>query len=49
MDAEGFVTHFVPDEHKPHTARRVVLGVLTLDCLAGAGCRLALDCRWATG
>ena len=42
MDAEGFVTHFVPDEHKPHTARRVVLGVLTLATLLG----LAAAWRW---
>jgi phospholipase D1/2 len=30
MDAERFVTHFVPDEHKPHTARRLLLGSLIL-------------------
>ena len=35
MDAEQFVTHFVPDEHKPHTARRLVLGLLILLGLLG--------------
>ena len=35
MDAERFVTHFVPDEHKPHTARRLVLGLLILLGLLG--------------
>ncbi len=43
MDAEGFITHFVPDEHKPHTARRIVLGVLTLAALLG----LAAAWRWS--
>lgn len=42
MDAEGFVSHFVPDEHKPHTARRVILGVLTLTALLG----MAAAWRW---
>jgi len=42
MDAERFVTHFVPDEHKPHTARRVVMGGLTLITLLG----MAAAWRW---
>ena len=42
IDAERFVTHFVPDEHKPHTARRVVTGVLTLVTLLG----MAAAWRW---
>jgi len=42
MDAERFVTHFVPDEHKPHTARRVLMGVLTLVTLLG----MAAAWRW---
>jgi uncharacterized membrane protein YdjX (TVP38/TMEM64 family) len=42
MDAERFVTHFVPDEHKPRTARRVILGVLTLIALLG----MAAAWRW---
>jgi uncharacterized membrane protein YdjX (TVP38/TMEM64 family) len=42
MDAEGFVSHFVPDEHKPHTARRAVLGALTLTALLG----MAAAWRW---
>jgi len=42
MDAERFVTHFVPDEHKPHTARRVVMAVLTLVTLLG----MAAAWRW---
>ncbi|MEN8762881.1 MAG: VTT domain-containing protein, partial [Thiogranum sp.] len=42
MDAEGFVSHFVPDEHKSHTARRVILGVLTLTALLG----MAAAWRW---
>ncbi len=44
MDAEGFVSHFVPDEHKPHTARRVILGVLTLTALLG----MAAAWRWTS-
>ena len=42
MDAERFVTHFVPDEHKPHTARRVVMGILTFVTLLG----MAAAWRW---
>lgn len=42
MDPERFVAYFVPDEHQPHTARRVVLGVLTLAALLG----LAAAWRW---
>ncbi|UCE77360.1 MAG: TVP38/TMEM64 family protein, partial [Gammaproteobacteria bacterium] len=42
IDAQRFVTHFVPDEHKPHTARRAVLGALTLAALLG----LAAAWRW---
>ena len=44
LDAERFVTHFVPDEHKPHTARRVVLGVLLLGTFLG----MAAAWRWTT-
>jgi phospholipase D1/2 len=42
IDSKSFVTHFVPDQHKPYTARRVVLGVLTLAGLLG----LAAAWRW---
>ena len=42
MSSESFVSHFVPDEHKPHTARRVVLGMLVLAGLLG----LAAAWRW---
>jgi phosphatidylserine/phosphatidylglycerophosphate/cardiolipin synthase-like enzyme/uncharacterized membrane protein YdjX (TVP38/TMEM64 family) len=42
IDAQRFVTHFVPEEHKPHTARRAVLGALTLAALLG----LAAAWRW---
>ena len=40
IDAQRFVTHFVPDEHKPHTARRVVVGSLILLVL------LAMAAAW---
>lgn len=42
MDADRFVTHFVPDEHKSHTARRLVLGSLILIGLLG----MAAAWRW---
>jgi len=42
ISSERFVTHFVPDEHKPYTARRVLLGVLVLLGLLG----LAAAWRW---
>jgi len=42
IDSERFVNHFVPEKHKPHTARRAVLGVLTLAALLG----LAAAWRW---
>jgi phosphatidylserine/phosphatidylglycerophosphate/cardiolipin synthase-like enzyme/membrane protein DedA with SNARE-associated domain len=42
MDAERFVSHFVPDEHKPHTARRLALGSLILLSLLG----MAAAWRW---
>jgi len=43
MDSKAFVSHFVSDEHKPHTARRIVLGVVTLATLLG----LAAAWRWS--
>jgi uncharacterized membrane protein YdjX (TVP38/TMEM64 family) len=43
MDAERFVTHFVPDEHKPHTARRLMLGSLIMLGLLG----MAVAWRWS--
>jgi phospholipase D1/2 len=43
IDPQRFVTHFVPDEHKPHTIRRALLGVLTLAALLG----LAAAWRWS--
>jgi uncharacterized membrane protein YdjX (TVP38/TMEM64 family) len=43
MDAESFIAHFIPDEHKPHTARRIVPGVLALAILLG----LAAAWRWS--
>ena len=42
IDSERLVTHFVPEKHRPHTARRAVLGVLTLAALLG----LAAAWRW---
>ena len=42
IDSEQLVTHFVPDEHKPHTAKRAVLGVSLLVALLG----LAAAWRW---
>jgi uncharacterized membrane protein YdjX (TVP38/TMEM64 family) len=42
MDPERFVAYFVPDEHRSHTARRIVLGVLMLTALLG----LAAAWRW---
>jgi phosphatidylserine/phosphatidylglycerophosphate/cardiolipin synthase-like enzyme/uncharacterized membrane protein YdjX (TVP38/TMEM64 family) len=42
IDSERLVTHFVPEKHQPHTARRAVLGVLTLAALLG----LAAAWRW---
>ncbi len=42
IDSERLVTHFVPEEHKPQTARRAVVGVLTLAALLG----LAAVWRW---
>ena len=43
IDAEGFFSHFVPDERKPYAMRRVILGVLTLAALLG----LAAAWRWS--
>jgi uncharacterized membrane protein YdjX (TVP38/TMEM64 family) len=42
MDLERFVTHFVPDEHRPHAARRLALGLALLAGLLG----LAAAWRW---
>ena len=42
IDADQFITHFVPEEHKPHTARRVIMGMVTLSALLG----LAAAWRW---
>jgi uncharacterized membrane protein YdjX (TVP38/TMEM64 family) len=42
IDSERLVTHFVSEKHQPHTARRAVLGVLTLAALLG----LAAAWRW---
>jgi phosphatidylserine/phosphatidylglycerophosphate/cardiolipin synthase-like enzyme/uncharacterized membrane protein YdjX (TVP38/TMEM64 family) len=44
LDSEQIVNHFVPDEHKPHTARGVILAVLMLAALLG----LAAAWRWTT-
>ena len=44
IDAERFVTHFVQDEHKPHTARRLALGSLILLGLLG----MAAAWRWTS-
>ena len=40
IDSETFVTHFVPDEHKPGTARRAIFGLFMLIAL------LALAAAW---
>ena len=42
IDSESLVNHFVPDEHKPHTAKRAVLAVSLLVALLG----LAAAWRW---
>ncbi len=42
MDAELFVSNFVPDDYRPHSARRIVLAVITLAALLG----LAAAWRW---
>jgi uncharacterized membrane protein YdjX (TVP38/TMEM64 family) len=42
MDAEDFVTHFVPEEQQTNTARRAAIGVSTLIALLG----LAAAWRW---
>jgi uncharacterized membrane protein YdjX (TVP38/TMEM64 family) len=42
LDSEQIVNHFVPDEHKPQTARGVILAVLVLTALLG----LAAAWRW---
>lgn len=42
MDPEHFVSHFVPDEYRPHSSRRVLVGVLTLVAALG----LAAAWRW---
>ena len=35
MDAELFVSNFVPADYRPHSARRIVLAVITLAALLG--------------
>ncbi|MCP5130508.1 MAG: VTT domain-containing protein [Pseudomonadales bacterium] len=42
MDAEHFVSHFVPDEYRPHSTRRVLVGAATLVAALG----LAAAWRW---
>ena len=42
MNSERFITHFVPDEHKPQTLRRAIFAVTTLAALLG----LAAAWRW---
>jgi phosphatidylserine/phosphatidylglycerophosphate/cardiolipin synthase-like enzyme/uncharacterized membrane protein YdjX (TVP38/TMEM64 family) len=42
MNSELFVSHFVPDDYRPHSARRVVLSAITLAVLLG----LAAAWRW---
>ena len=42
IDSERIVNHFVPDEHKPHTARGILLAVTILAGLLG----LAAAWRW---
>jgi len=42
MDVEHFVSHFVPDEYRPHSARRVLVSALVLAALLG----LAAAWRW---
>lgn len=44
IDSQAFVTHFVPDEHKPHTAKRTLLGVFMLIALLA----LAASWRWTS-
>ena len=43
MSPEGFISHFVSEEQKPHTARRIVLAGLMLAALLG----LAAAWRWS--
>lgn len=42
MDSELFVSNFVPEEYRPHSARRVVMAVITMAALLG----LAAAWRW---
>ncbi len=42
LDAELFVSSFVPEDYRPHSARRIVLAVITLAALLG----LAAAWRW---
>jgi uncharacterized membrane protein YdjX (TVP38/TMEM64 family) len=43
ISPEGFISHFVPEEQKPHTARRIVLAGIMLAALLG----LAAAWRWS--
>ena len=42
MDSEHFVSHFVPDEYRPHSTRRILISAITLAALLG----LAAAWRW---
>lgn len=42
MDSEHFVSHFVPDEYRPHSTRRILVGAFTLAAVLG----LAAAWRW---
>ncbi|MEE4144294.1 MAG: VTT domain-containing protein [Halieaceae bacterium] len=42
MDAELFVSNFVPEDYRPHSARRIVMAVITMAALLG----LAAAWRW---
>ncbi|HYQ73114.1 MAG TPA: VTT domain-containing protein [Gammaproteobacteria bacterium] len=43
MDPQGFISHFVPDENKPNTARRIVVAGMIFTALLG----LAAAWRWS--
>lgn len=44
MDSEHFVSHFVPDEYRPRSTRRILVGALTLVAALG----LAAAWRWTS-